>query len=622
MSAIRKENSRDNFAHARFYARAFRTVSENPTLSCCCVAACAAQGVGQATLACLLASAVGMMTGTVTMMGNRSIVLRGWGSLDARALLLENPTQFGVVLGLAVLTKVLGQWGASVTAERLATRTAARVRRDVFGAEASGEPSLVAQSRQVDHGTRVSVATDEVRRGVLDGLVARVRAWAELVPLALVAAVAAPRWALAAIALFAPLFWGLARARSAQKKQTREWLDLRVRAQSALGELFGLLDVLRVFGKTKRADARLVALESDVERASVRGASWTALASGANEVVGALFVLALVARASQMPPAERAGLVPLIACVLLAYRPLKLLNEARAAQLRAEAALSCGGFSCGGCRPPRSFRASLPLLASLRERVGDNARRLVARRCVDASLAGRAREAREEVRRESSVPRELVLRDVTLAHGALPPLSVRVRAGEHVAFMGATGLGKTTLLRALLGLEPLADGSIRWGDARIDGADVGRARPFAWVPQHAPMLRAGLFANVALLEERMLAHEQSRIGRLFAHVGAEDLVRREATEQLDCTLLSGGEKQLVAIVRALATDAPVLLLDEPTSGLDAESEARVCEALVRIAPSRTVIVVTHRASTAHYAERIVTLSARTEARDDASLAAE
>jgi ABC-type bacteriocin/lantibiotic exporter with double-glycine peptidase domain len=156
---------------------------------------------------------------------------------------------------------------------------------------------------------------------------------------------------------------------------------------------------------------------------------------------------------------------------------------------------------------------------------------------------------------------------VKLARGSIAPVSLTVGAGEIVAIAGATGVGKTTLLRTLLGLEPPVSGAIVFDGASIDAAEAGpRARPFAWVPQDGARLGAA--------------------GRA----------------------VSGGERQWIALARALATKQPVLLMDEPTSGLDAESQERVLAGIARLRGERSVVIVTHRPEPLKIADRVVHLA--------------
>jgi ABC-type transport system involved in cytochrome bd biosynthesis fused ATPase/permease subunit len=175
-----------------------------------------------------------------------------------------------------------------------------------------------------------------------------------------------------------------------------------------------------------------------------------------------------------------------------------------------------------------------------------------------------------------------------------------------VAVVGATGSGKTTLLRTLLGLEGALGGEVRFGGQRIDGAEAGpQGRPFAWVPQEAPLLADTITANVALAPgagDAREALEAIGAARLLEDVGPSPIGAGGRA-------LSGGERQWVSLARAVATRQPVLLLDEPTSGLDSASQARVLEAIARLRGERTVLLVTHREEPLAIADAVVRLDA-------------
>jgi ABC-type bacteriocin/lantibiotic exporter with double-glycine peptidase domain len=194
---------------------------------------------------------------------------------------------------------------------------------------------------------------------------------------------------------------------------------------------------------------------------------------------------------------------------------------------------------------------------------------------------------------------------VTRGTWATPVTDLHAEPGEVVALVGPTGSGKTTLLRALLGLEPDAQGTVCYGEHDLSAAGVGpRERPFAWVPQEAAIISGTLADNVTLgAPEPVEAIAQSTLQSL----GAQSLLDRAGATRLHAggPELSGGERQWVALARALASGLPVLLLDEPTSGLDGDSQARVLATLASLRGRRTVIVVTHRPEPLAIADRIV-----------------
>ena len=171
--------------------------------------------------------------------------------------------------------------------------------------------------------------------------------------------------------------------------------------------------------------------------------------------------------------------------------------------------------------------------------------------------------------------------------------------------VGPTGIGKTTLLRTLLGLERAAGGSISYDGREVAAAAVGpAARPFSFVPQDAPIVADTLSENVALgggLDARAL----------LVALGAEPLSAMLG----DCErlgpggrALSGGERQLVCMARAFASRSPVVVLDEPTSGLDATAERAVLGFLSQEKARRPILMVSHKPGPIAAADRIVTLA--------------
>jgi ABC-type transport system involved in cytochrome bd biosynthesis fused ATPase/permease subunit len=209
--------------------------------------------------------------------------------------------------------------------------------------------------------------------------------------------------------------------------------------------------------------------------------------------------------------------------------------------------------------------------------------------------------------RANVAPQPLALSEVGAKRFG-PRTSLLAPAGSLVALVGPTGSGKSTLLRTLLGLEP-ATGSVQYGETELVGAGIGPdERPFAWVPQHAPLIDDTLVANVMLCgnteSEALDAHEQVGADRLLslAHVAVGPSGRN----------LSGGERRLVAVARAVASGLPVLLLDEPSEGLDARAKQQMLAALSRLRPVRTLVVATHEPGVLEIADCVVEIGSSLE----------
>ncbi|MET0237036.1 MAG: ABC transporter ATP-binding protein [Kibdelosporangium sp.] len=198
---------------------------------------------------------------------------------------------------------------------------------------------------------------------------------------------------------------------------------------------------------------------------------------------------------------------------------------------------------------------------------------------------------------------DLVLRDVTFAYGphaepVLRDLDLTVLEGEHLAVVGPSGIGKSTLASLVCGLRTPDSGSIRFGDAAA--ADVGPAVRVL-IPQEAYVFTGTLLENLTYLRPDATNAE---IEAAVDEVGAGDLVHRIG-QYLDPAVLSAGERQLLALVRAYLSPAKVVVLDEATCHLDPVAERRAEEAFAR--RGGTLIVVAHRISSARRADRILVL---------------
>ena len=188
--------------------------------------------------------------------------------------------------------------------------------------------------------------------------------------------------------------------------------------------------------------------------------------------------------------------------------------------------------------------------------------------------------------------------------------SLEVKKGECVAITGASGCGKTTLSKLLLGLYPLGEGDIRVNGMSMRESDLADLRrQIAYVPQE-PYLFQGSIAENIRMGRPDATEKEIREAAMQAH--AHDFIM-EFPEGYDTTVgergnnLSGGQRQRIAIARAILNDTSIILLDEATSALDNESEQAVNEALRNLQGQKTILMIAHRPSTIELADRVCTM---------------
>ena len=192
---------------------------------------------------------------------------------------------------------------------------------------------------------------------------------------------------------------------------------------------------------------------------------------------------------------------------------------------------------------------------------------------------------------------------------ALAGINLVIRPGEAVALVGPSGAGKTTLVNLLPRFLQPSSGRITLDGVPLADWDMhALRRQFALVSQDVVLFNDSVAANVSL--GAPMPREQVR-----AALAAANLLEfvESLPDGLDTAIghngsqLSGGQRQRLAIARAVAKDAPVLILDEATSALDSESERAVQDALERLMKGRTTLVIAHRLSTIENADRVVAL---------------
>lgn len=203
---------------------------------------------------------------------------------------------------------------------------------------------------------------------------------------------------------------------------------------------------------------------------------------------------------------------------------------------------------------------------------------------------------------------------VNFGYRERPPLlnhfDLTIQAGSTLGIVGATGSGKSSLVKVLLRLYPLSGGQILLDDIPIDQlqlADLRRA--IALVSQDIYLFHGTVRENIAYAAPqateaavRESARQAEALDFIDALPDGFDTVVGERGQRL-----SGGQRQRIALARAILKDAPILVLDEATAAVDNDTEAAIQRSLMHITANRTTLVIAHRLSTVRHADRIVVM---------------
>lgn len=207
----------------------------------------------------------------------------------------------------------------------------------------------------------------------------------------------------------------------------------------------------------------------------------------------------------------------------------------------------------------------------------------------------------------------IAFNDITFEYeGGVPVLkriNLKLEQNEKVTFVGRTGVGKTTLFKLIMGLLKPSKGSIT-----INGVDVydipnsEKRRIFGYVDQSFHFIKGTIADQISMQDERITREE---IEKALKFVGLIEYIssfeKGMDTEVINDSMFSQGQKQLLAIARAIVTNPPILLFDEITANLDSITEERIVTVLQKVRNNKTILSISHRLSSMMASDTIVIL---------------
>ncbi len=376
------------------------------------------------------------------------------------------------------------------------------------------------------------------------------------------------------------------------RRRAREsFRDIRAktaRMNATLNEQVNGMAVIQAYGREQAAAREVGAINAEYLVANVRSIKYEALQDAAIEMIKSVSIGSIVV-ALGFTGASFGTLVAFVAYIGMFFEPISALGQ-RATLLQSAMA---GAERVFGLLDTQD-QADAPK--------------------VDPAALGIVDVAGDAPKGGAEPPPAFELDHVVFGyrrdHAVLSDLSFRARPGEKIALVGPTGAGKTTFAALLLRLYDVQEGAVR-----VDGKDVRlyereelRSR-FAVVPQDVFLFPGTVADNVGAGANP----DRARVREALARTGALDLIERRPGG-LDAPVgeqganFSAGERQLIAVARALYRDAPILILDEATASVDSDTEARLQRGMEALLAGRTALVVAHRLSTVRAADRILVLS--------------
>lgn len=180
----------------------------------------------------------------------------------------------------------------------------------------------------------------------------------------------------------------------------------------------------------------------------------------------------------------------------------------------------------------------------------------------------------------------------------LQDVNLKFPANKITALIGASGSGKSTLLKILAGILQPTAGEIFWNDLPTSRMEKSsRLSKISYVPQAPHLFNATLRENFLMFDTL----DETNLKNFL------DALNLSTLDLNSPQKLSRGQLQRLGLIRALLKDTPIILLDEPTAGLDAATEQKILSLIKKIAPRRTIVIATHRATVIEFADEVISL---------------
>jgi len=481
-----------------------------------------------------------------------------------------------ILLG-AYLVKGFARYGQSYLMAAVGERVIARIRRELYSHIQGMSLSFYAQVHSAELMTRVVNDVNRLARLSSTVLVMAVRQMGTV--LALLTVMFMREWVLALIAVtifpaVGVLFRTLGRKLYKIGKRSQEKIsELNV----VLQEAFTGNKIVKAFGRERLQQERFDGVNDRLMRLALKDHRVDELAEPLMEILGAIGIMGAIwyggyrVISGALTPGE---FFSFTTAVILLYGPVRQLGRMMNTIQQSISSVE-RVFDILDTPPTISDKAGAVTLQDFRDRIGFEA------------VSFRYPESEDDV-----------LRDITLT----------VRKGEMVAFVGMSGAGKTTLMDLVPRFHDVKSGRITLDGRDVRDVSVASLRALMGIVTQETFLFADTIAyNIGYgrpgATQAQIEHA-ARLAQAHDFIAALPEGYRTPVGERGVKL-SGGQRQRIAIARAFLKDPPVLILDEATSDLDAESEFLVQQALGELMKNRTVLVIAHRLATVKHADRVV-----------------